>query len=1102
MNHTQRLSQPEEFGKYQLVARLAHGPMADVYKAKSHGVEGFEKILIVKIIHLGLAAIPSFVDTLIDEAKRAVSLSHANVVQVYDLGREDNQNRVYIATEYIKGYDLGRAIKLANDAGKPVPAELAVFIISEISKGLDYAHRRKDFNFNSLNIVHRSICPGNVMLSFDGDVKLTDFGISRAMNCVKTLSDNDVRQRYLYTAPEVLKGEPYTTQSDIYSMGILFYQMLAGRHPYDHEDLNILAERARNAQIPSITTYVDLPRQLVHTLESMLVLQPAGRATSAGALYEELISYLFANNVKADNHILANLMQELRRWNRHQDPANPEVEVGLEEISLHELQASFELNDALLADAANASQPEISESTHSALPSMKLAHLFSKDRSSSEELPVLPGAFETYYATASRGRGKAVLVSGRLGRGRQYLPDRLIEALVWRGNAQTFPVQTNSDDRYRPFGILSDLIKQCLTQSFSGESNYNNAALIALQNLPVEPDAIALLAGIWNLQELPIIGYQRRRQLLTDLFLVILKNFSQAGPLVIVINHVERVDRLSLDVLRDIIAQIGSLPVMLVLCTNTDESMRVVFDTGRPEDLEALRISGEEPPALDELHNLKPLALSLLALLALSERPMSQVDLGMLLNIPVVQLLPALNELVEIGAVRVPEAGIFIIGINNVSVRLAESLGFTQSPHFANLLARYFTHRTTSGGSSAILSTSTSDFTLQNDPNQIPTLVRLNTIAGERRRMLRLAQAYSDHLDKNGWQITRLDFYQHCATLLAQESIGAPHARMNFILAAAELALENSQLETCRTLLQPLAALSEKARNEHAFVRGQLLLGQMAMQNDDLEDAHTYFQRSATAARGLQDSALLANSLLALAGWCERYGNLSTAQSMLDRALNLFAYQGTQQMNLIERATLLHRTIRIRIERDMPRLAEQPMRDLRELADRSRIPAIECRADSSEARLLNTVGKHSLALQYLERGITTAEQFNLQALRIELIREKAVTQLESGSTKAALRTAEQLIELAAQNADHYSEQRARDIKAVTSCILGKNVALGLDHLNASLARATERKILKDIYRGHNMLANALRALNQQASADSHTQKAQRIAQSMHERVPS
>lgn len=1100
MNHTQRLSQPEEFGKYQLVARLAHGPMADVYKAKSHGVEGFEKILVVKVIHLGLAAIPGFVDTLIEEAKRAVSLSHANVAQVYDLGREDAQQRVYIATEYIKGFDLGRTMNLARSAGKPLPPELAVFIISEVAKGLDYAHRRKDFNFNSLNIVHRSLCPGNIMLSFDGEVKLTDFGISRAMDGLNNLSDDDLRRRYLYTAPEVLRGEPYTPQADIFAMGLMLYQMLTGTHPYEHEDLNVVAERARNAHIPSITQILDLPRPLVHALESMLVLQPSGRASSAGTIYEELIGYLFANNLKGDNHFLSIFMQELRRWSRTQQNDEPILEVGLEEISLHELQISFDLNDALLADATGSL--EISEATRSSLPSAKLSQLFNKDRSAGEELPVLPGAFENYFNAASHGQGKAVLASGRLGRGRQYLPDRLSEALVWRANTLTFSIHTTSDDRYRPFGVLGDLIQRYMTQSVSGAADPRHAALQALQYLNVSPQAIAVLAGIWNLQEQPRIGPQERRQHLTALALAILKSYSATNTLVLIINHVERVDRLTLDVLRDIIAQIGRLPVMLVLCTNADESMRAAFDTGRPEDLEALRISGEEPPTPQELQNISPLAKNLLALLTLAERALSQAELAMILNTPVVQILPALNELVEHGAIRVPETGMFVSGINNISARLQETLGFTQTATIANLLVRYFTHRNTGDSFGTMTNIPSSHANRNHGMHQVPTLIRLNAIAGERRRMLRLAEAYTQYLDEQGWQQTRLDTFQYCATLLAQESLGAPHARMNFILAAAELALATSQLETCRTLLQPLAALAEKSRNERAFVRGQLLLGQMAMQNDDLDDARTYFQRSATTARGLNDSALLAQSLLAMAGWHERYGNLATAQSMLERALTLFSFQGTRHMNLLEHATLLHRTIRIRIERDMPRLAEQPMRDLRELANRTRIPAIECRADSAEARLFNTIGRHDQAILYLERAVQTAEQFNLKALHIDATRELAVTQLESGNPQAALHTAEHLIQLAAQNADHYSEQRARDIKAFASCILSQNVALGLDHLNASLARATERNILKDIYRGHNMLARALRALNQHTSADSHTQKAQRIAQSMHHRIAS
>jgi serine/threonine protein kinase len=120
MGRTERLAQPEEFGKYQLTARLAHGRMSDVYKAKSHGVEGFEKILVVKVINQALVGVPSFVDTVIEEAKRAVALSHANVVQVYDLGRTDDQDQFYIATEFINGFDLGRAMNLAGQSGSRV----------------------------------------------------------------------------------------------------------------------------------------------------------------------------------------------------------------------------------------------------------------------------------------------------------------------------------------------------------------------------------------------------------------------------------------------------------------------------------------------------------------------------------------------------------------------------------------------------------------------------------------------------------------------------------------------------------------------------------------------------------------------------------------------------------------------------------------------------------------------------------------------------------------------------------------------------------------------------------------------------------------------
>ena len=218
----------------QLVARLAHGRMGDVYKAKVHGVEGFERILVVKTIHPGYAAVPGFLDVVVEEAQRAVLLSHANVAQVLNLGQEEEQQRAFLATEYVNGLDLERAMQIARGAQTAWPMEISVFIAAEIANGLDYAHRRKDYNFNLLNIMHRDLSPTNVMLSNDGDVKVSDFGISRAMTLIPPNDDQERLRRVLYQAPESVRTreQEYTQQSDIFSLGLLLYEMLAGIHPY------------------------------------------------------------------------------------------------------------------------------------------------------------------------------------------------------------------------------------------------------------------------------------------------------------------------------------------------------------------------------------------------------------------------------------------------------------------------------------------------------------------------------------------------------------------------------------------------------------------------------------------------------------------------------------------------------------------------------------------------------------------------------------------------------------------------------------------------------------------------------------------------------
>ncbi|MGM0557370.1 MAG: protein kinase domain-containing protein [Myxococcota bacterium] len=1077
MGRTQRLAQPQEFGKYQLVARLSHGRMGDVYKAKSHGVEGFEKILVVKVINQGLVGVPNFVETLIEEAKRSVSLSHANVAQVYDLGRAEDEDQFYIATEFVNGFDLGRAVSLAGRSDRDWTLEMSIFVMSEVAKGLDYAHRRKDFNFNNLNILHGDMSPHNIMLSFDGEVKVTDFGISRALDLVPPLDTEDTIRRHLYAAPEVVREQEPTQQSDIFSLGLVLYELLAGEHPYRGGTERDVIERARTARIPPITQHADVPRQLQQIVESMLVPDPAGRATSAGSIYEELIGFLFGNNLRSDSRSLGLFMQELRRDEQRIAPEERTQEVGLEEISMTDLRGVLGGSESEITEAPGVA--EVSEPTHSDLPSAKIQQMISekKDNADSDQ-PPLPGALQEYFLSARAGDGKAVLLSGQFGAGREYLPDRLVDALGWRGNTQAFGIQTTRDDIYRPFGVLSDLILRCLHETISGQADPRDSALKILRELDVAPEALDTLRGIWGMQSAPRIGYERRLSQLSDLFIALLEDFCRNGPVVLVIDKVEHIDGLTMDVLREFVARIGEMPAMLVLATAADELMRSAFDRGQSENLEAIRVVGEEPPELSEINGLSGPAANILKLLGLSQQPMSQADLQQLLSLPSDDLMNSLRELADRGFVRIPRTGIFVAGVPELVIWVEKRFDRQDVERAAGALARYYTHRVVTGEIDRLT----------------PTLMRLYAYAGDRRRMLSRAEHFGRWLEREGWQDVALDFYKHTADLLARDAIGSPQARIRYILSRAELALELSRLDEARASLEPVAALTESVRHERGLIRGQLLLGQMATQQDDLDDALKYFRRAASAARGINDPSLLARSMLALAGWHERFGDTRTSQRMLEGAMNLFNRWGTYRMDLNSRALMLHRASSMWADRGMLHRAERVCEDLEMLAEQSELAPVECRAKWARARVESIEGRYDRALELMDRAQATAYRAGLTALRIEILRDHASIALDADNYERAIDLSSRLVDLAQQHEDLFSAQRGRDLEATAKCLVGTEIEASVAHLESSLERAQSRDVPRDVYRCHQNLARAYEALGRDTQAETHRREATRLGQ--------
>ena len=213
-----------QFGRYTLLERLGAGGMAEVFKAKSFGVEGFEKTLVIKRILPELARKAEFLEMFVHEAKLAVRLSHANIVQVFDLGRVEHEGEppsYFIAMEYVAGLDLATVLARCRRARTPVPFGMAVFVAAEVAKALDHAHRRRDEQSRPLGIVHRDVSPQNILLSWEGEVKVTDFGIAKAKGLMvedegATTSTRTLRGKLSYMSPEQSVDDPLDGRSDLF----------------------------------------------------------------------------------------------------------------------------------------------------------------------------------------------------------------------------------------------------------------------------------------------------------------------------------------------------------------------------------------------------------------------------------------------------------------------------------------------------------------------------------------------------------------------------------------------------------------------------------------------------------------------------------------------------------------------------------------------------------------------------------------------------------------------------------------------------------------------------------------------------------------------
>jgi serine/threonine protein kinase len=267
-------------GRYKIIRRVADGGMAEIFLATQIGREGFQKPVILKRIHSTIYADPQFRNMFIDEAHISMSLSHSNIAQVLDLGV--SAGRYFLVLELVDGWDLGRVLYRAAAAGVRLPAELALLIGAEICRALAYAHSKSIDGQGPLGIVHRDVSPHNVLLSEQGEVKLIDFGIAKAMNKREHTGTGVVKGKVAFMSPEQALGKPIDARSDLFSLGTMLYLMLTRTRPFEGpSDLETLLRVQKGDFPPPEEAEPELPPEVAAVIKRAMRFDPDERYQSA-----------------------------------------------------------------------------------------------------------------------------------------------------------------------------------------------------------------------------------------------------------------------------------------------------------------------------------------------------------------------------------------------------------------------------------------------------------------------------------------------------------------------------------------------------------------------------------------------------------------------------------------------------------------------------------------------------------------------------------------------------------------------------------------------------------------------------------------------------
>jgi len=304
--------------RYKIVSSIFEGGMGIVYEAEQHGANEFIKRVAIKVIRQSFANQKLFIENFIGEAKLVADLIHTNIVQTYHLGRTEN-SEYFICMELIRGANIEQFVSKLQEQNRQLPKELAVFLASRVARGLAYAHAKADINGKALGIVHRDVNLKNIMVAYEGDVKLTDFGIAKARGLLQDQEGEVVAGKVDYMSPEQCDFQITDKRSDIYSVGIVLAQLLLDYNIFKGASMKESRDRIMNLDIPNFSELDDrIDTPLNDILQKCLKRNLDERYPNADELLHDLEHYIYHAGYGPTNETMGRFVRQLFGLTDHQ----------------------------------------------------------------------------------------------------------------------------------------------------------------------------------------------------------------------------------------------------------------------------------------------------------------------------------------------------------------------------------------------------------------------------------------------------------------------------------------------------------------------------------------------------------------------------------------------------------------------------------------------------------------------------------------------------------------------------------------------------------------------------------------------------------------